>query len=77
MRSNDSVQLVAPPLTWRIASSTTIAVIGLMSKAFLKLANSTTVYGLDDFVKVLDERRDPAKRERGLITVSNHLSVYV
>jgi monolysocardiolipin acyltransferase len=59
---------VAPPLTWRIASTTTVAFIGILAKTFLSLANRTTVHGLDGFTKLLDEREDPYKRERGLIT---------
>jgi monolysocardiolipin acyltransferase len=61
-------QLSAPSLQWRFASSATIALVGVFSKCFLKLANTTKVYGLREFEKLLDERKDPAKRERGLIT---------
>jgi hypothetical protein len=69
MRECDrSPQVATPPLTWRIASTTTIAIVGILSKAFLNIANSTTVHGLDGFVKILDERIDPSKRDRGLIT---------
>jgi monolysocardiolipin acyltransferase len=46
-----------------------------ISKVFLYGLNRTEVIGLQDFLKILDERADPAKRQRGLITVSNHISV--
>jgi monolysocardiolipin acyltransferase len=32
---------------------------------------------MDKFLELLDERADVEGRERGLITVSNHVSVYV
>jgi hypothetical protein len=59
---------VPPSLQWRAASTVTIALTGLASKAFLNFACTKDVYGLDGFVKVLDERKDVAGRERGLLT---------
>jgi hypothetical protein len=77
MRKEDQRQIaVAPPLTWRIASTTTIAVIGILSKSFLGLLNTTKVHGLDGFVRLLDERKDVSKRQRGLIT-GNYTHEYV
>lgn len=56
----------------------TIAAIGLVCKGFLKVGTKDTeTHGLDNFVKLLDERQDISQRERGLLTVSNHTSVYV
>jgi hypothetical protein len=59
---------VPPSLQWRAASTLTIALTGLASKAFLTLACTKEVHGLDGFVKVLDERKDVEGRERGLLT---------
>ncbi|KAI9837721.1 MAG: hypothetical protein M1819_006655 [Sarea resinae] len=48
---------------------------GLISKVFLFGLNKTELHGLDGFRDLLDERRDVQGRQRGLITVSNHVSV--
>jgi monolysocardiolipin acyltransferase len=61
-------ELSAPSLPWRGASRLTITFVGAVSKCFLNLACSTKVHGLDNFTKLLDERRDISKRERGLLT---------
>jgi monolysocardiolipin acyltransferase len=60
--------LAAPSLPWRAASRLTIALVGTASKIFLTLACTTNVVGLDGFTRLLDERRDVAKRDRGLLT---------
>jgi hypothetical protein len=86
-------RLSAPSLPWRAASTFTMSAVGILSKSFLNLACTTKVHGLDGFLKILDQRRDVANRDRGLITgivftssvyelnltitVSNHLSVFV
>lgn len=58
-----------PSLQWRTASTATIAFIGLACKGFLKIGlKKTETHGLDNFIKVLDERQDVGKRERGLLT---------
>ncbi|EOA83178.1 uncharacterized protein SETTUDRAFT_164626 [Exserohilum turcica Et28A] len=49
--------------------------VGLLCKGFLAGLSRVETHGMDDFLKLLDEREAPAKRERGLITVSNHISV--
>ncbi|KAK1828430.1 acyltransferase [Podospora conica] len=64
-----------PSLPWRITSSTIMGLTGLISRGFLLGLNSVEVIGLDKFLALLDSRRDPEKRERGLLTVSNHVSV--
>ncbi|TID15088.1 Lysophosphatidylcholine acyltransferase [Venturia nashicola] len=72
----DNETYTPPSLRWRVASRATIAAIGLACKAFLKVGTkSTETHGLDNFVKLLDERQDISQRERGLLTVSNHTSV--
>jgi monolysocardiolipin acyltransferase len=60
--------LPGPTLPWRAASRITIALIGTASKCFLALACTTNLVGLDRFAKLLDERRDVARRDRGLLT---------
>ena len=48
---------------------------GLISKAFLNIFCKTEVHNLPAFLSILESRRDPQSRTRGLITVSNHISV--
>ncbi|KAF2481247.1 hypothetical protein BDY17DRAFT_317926 [Neohortaea acidophila] len=64
-----------PPLPSRIASTLVIGGVGFLSRSFLYLFSNTETRGLDGFLRFLDKRRDEAERQRGLITVSNHLSV--
>jgi monolysocardiolipin acyltransferase len=61
-------ELSGPSLPWRAASRVTITVIGAVSKCYLTLACTTKVVGLDKFSQILDDRRDVAKRDRGLLT---------
>lgn len=49
--------------------------VGAASRAFLYGLNKVEVTGLDNLLGVLD-RRKSGKRERGLLTVCNHVSVY-
>ena len=51
--------------------------VGFLSRSFLYALSNTETHGLQQFLKILEDRRDVDGRERGLITVSNHLSVYV
>ncbi|KAI9813940.1 MAG: hypothetical protein M1832_006025 [Thelocarpon impressellum] len=64
-----------PSLPWRTGSSVVMAVTGFLSRTFLFGASRPEVHGLDGFLRVLDARRDVDARERGLLTVSNHISV--
>ncbi|KAF3036819.1 hypothetical protein E8E12_006346 [Didymella heteroderae] len=64
----------APSAPWRAASVFTMGAVGLLCKGFLGLNNIET-HGMERFLRLLDERREPKERERGLITVSNHISV--
>jgi len=52
-----------------------MGITGALSRSFLFGLNDTEVIGLDRFLEVLDGRKDVDARERGLITVSNHVSV--
>src|SRR5271167_4991031 len=67
---------------WRIGNRGILSTVGLLSKGFLKLQRNVKVEGMDNFLKILESKRD-----RGIITgilvqgranwaVSNHLSVY-
>jgi hypothetical protein len=48
---------------WRICNRGVIAAVGLASKGFLKLQRNVKVEGLDEFLKILEQKRD-----RGVIT---------
>lgn len=67
----------APSWQWRAASSATMGFIGTLCRSFLYTLATTEVHGLDEFLQLLDERQDVRARTKGLITVSNHISVYV
>ncbi|KAI1261211.1 hypothetical protein F5Y18DRAFT_402945 [Xylariaceae sp. FL1019] len=64
-----------PPLPQRMTSSLIMGLAQGVSRAFLYGLNSVEVTGLQRFLEVLDQRKDIEKRERGLITVSNHVSI--
>lgn len=57
----------APSAPWRVASIFTMGAVGLLCKGFLGL-NKIETYGMERFLRLLDERQDPKERERGLIT---------
>lgn len=61
-------QPAAPSGPWRAASSLTMGAVGLLCRGFLLGLSRTEAHGLDEFLGLLDERRDVAGRERGLIT---------
>ncbi|OAA53379.1 tafazzin [Niveomyces insectorum RCEF 264] len=64
-----------PGLLWRTASTFVMAATGMLARAFLYGLNDVEVVGLDRFLALLDTRKDVDSRQRGLITVSNHVSV--
>ncbi|KAF2634746.1 hypothetical protein P280DRAFT_210124 [Massarina eburnea CBS 473.64] len=68
-------QPAAPSGPWRAGSSFVIGAVGLLCSGFLKGLNQSEAPGLDKFLELLDERQDVEGRQRGLITVSNHISV--
>ncbi|KAL2181393.1 uncharacterized protein P884DRAFT_288620 [Thermothelomyces heterothallicus CBS 202.75] len=67
--------LQRPSLSMRLKSAMIMGMTGVLSKCFLYGFNRVEVTGLSRFLDILDSRRDPAKRQRGLLTVSNHISV--
>ena len=66
-----------PGLAFRMANSFQLGWVGAACRSFLLTFNRLEVHGWDKFQKLLDERDDVGARTRGLITVSNHTSVYV
>ncbi|KIX03587.1 uncharacterized protein Z518_07140 [Rhinocladiella mackenziei CBS 650.93] len=64
-----------PSLFWRAASYQTILVVATLSRFFLYGLNKTEVHGLPRFLELLKARSDYKTRCRGLLTVSNHISV--
>ncbi|KAI9840766.1 MAG: hypothetical protein M1838_003921 [Thelocarpon superellum] len=64
-----------PGLVWRVGSSIVMAVTCFLMRFLLYGANRTSVEGLDGFVRILDQRSNVDGRERGLLTVGNHISV--
>jgi monolysocardiolipin acyltransferase len=57
----------APSAPWRAASSFVMGAVGLLCKGFLGL-NRVETHGMEEFLRLLDEREDVNRRERGLIT---------
>ncbi|KAI9892298.1 MAG: hypothetical protein M1814_001497 [Vezdaea aestivalis] len=66
---------VTPSWPWRTLSTCDISIIGFLSRGFLYGLSKPEVHGLDRFLGILDQREDIAGRSRGLITVSNHVSI--
>jgi monolysocardiolipin acyltransferase len=67
--------LAQPSFFWRSLSHQTVFGISVLSRAFVSLLNKTEVNGLPRFLELLKSRSVPSQRTRGLLTVSNHLSV--
>src|SRR4051794_8449552 len=65
----------APSLLWRGGSYATILGVHAICRAALLAFNRTEVHGLDRFLQLLTARADYKTRTKGLITVSNHISV--
>lgn len=64
-----------PSLFWRSASYQTILTVAAFSRLFLYGLNKTEVHGLPRFLDLLKSRSDYKTRRKGLLTVSNHISV--
>ena len=69
-----------PPLRrglgWRLGSTAVMASVGAVCRGFLYAFNTVEVTGLQNLLGVLDRRKTQGK-DRGLITVCNHLAVCV
>lgn len=57
-----------PGLSWRVKSAMVMGMTGVISRCFLYGFNKVEVTGLSRFLELLESRKDPAKRERGLLT---------
>lgn len=57
-----------PSLPWRIGSAAVIGLVGALTRSFMHGLNTQETHGLDGFLGLLDERVDPEKRQRGLVT---------
>ncbi|KAH6661655.1 tafazzin [Plectosphaerella plurivora] len=66
--------LVKRGLPWRLSSSLVTGLAGAVSRAFLYGLNKVETTGLDNFLKLLDDRV-AGRHKQGLLTVSNHTSV--
>lgn len=66
-----------PGLPWRLASAAVMGSVGALSRGFLYGLNNVEVTGLSNLLRVLDRRKDVENRQRGLLTVCNHVAVYV
>jgi monolysocardiolipin acyltransferase len=64
-----------PSFFWRSASYQTILTTATVTRLFLHGLNHVEVNGLPRFLDLLKSRSDYKTRQRGLVTVSNHISV--
>ncbi|KAJ5727707.1 Phospholipid/glycerol acyltransferase [Penicillium malachiteum] len=64
-----------PSLPWRTWSNMTMWGVAGLCRAFLSGLCHAEVHGGEAFTELLDSRLDPSQRTKGLITVSNHISV--
>lgn len=67
--------LKSPSTAWSAGSHQTILGVATLCRGFLYGLNKPEVHGLPRFLELLKSRKDPELRQRGLITVSNHVSV--
>ncbi|KAI1010238.1 hypothetical protein LB505_012133 [Fusarium chuoi] len=70
----DSEPPAQPSLPWRIASATVMGSVGAFARVFMNGFNTLEVTGLQGLLGVLDRRKREG-RERGLLTVCNHVAV--
>ncbi|KAK2775524.1 hypothetical protein FQN53_003100 [Emmonsiellopsis sp. PD_33] len=67
--------LEQPSGFWRGCSTATLYAVAGACRAFLYGASKLELNGHDKFLQLLESRADLESRTRGLITVSNHISV--
>jgi monolysocardiolipin acyltransferase len=51
--------------------------VGALSRLFMHGLNTVEVTNLNVLLNALDERKAPGGKQRGLLTVCNHVGVYV
>ncbi|KAI0455186.1 acyltransferase [Xylaria acuta] len=73
--SSDKLLPEQPSPPWRMTSSLVMGLTASLSRVFLYGLNSVEVTGLQRFLDILDKRKDVDGRQRGLLTVCNHISV--
>lgn len=64
-----------PDLSHRVGSRLVMGAVGILVRSFMYGLSKPQINGLDKFLELLDERRNINERQRGLITVANHLSM--
>jgi len=64
-----------PSLSWRLGSLAVVSSVSALARGFLYGFNSVEVTGLNNLLGVLDRRKLPGGRDRGLLTVCNHVGV--
>ena len=74
MGSEEDTPQSQPSAPWRAAATFVMGVTGTLFRGLMYGANRPEVHGLDQFLQVLDGRKDVEKRERGLITGMPHIS---
>lgn len=57
-----------PSLPWRLLSSTTMLGVSALCRGFLYGLSHPEVNGLESFLEIIESRKDPAQRSRGLLT---------
>lgn len=57
-----------PSVPWRLLSQATLIGVGALCRGFLFGLSNPEINGLESFLEVLEERRDPTQRSRGLLT---------
>lgn len=57
-----------PSLPWRLTSSATMFGVGALCRAFLHGLSHPEINGLDAFLEILESRKDPSQRTKGLLT---------
>lgn len=67
----------APSLPWRVSSSLIMGLTGGVARSFLYGLNNVETTGLDNFLDILEKRKDIDGRERGLLTGMELYCIYV
>lgn len=63
-----------PSLSWRLSSVAVMTSVASVCRGFLYGFNNVEITGLSNLTDELDQRKEPGGRERGLLTVCNHVS---
>ncbi|KAI0437661.1 acyltransferase [Xylaria telfairii] len=73
--SSDKLPREQPSPPRHMTSSLVMGLTASLSRVFLYGLNSVEITGLQRFLDILDKRKDVDGRQKGLLTVSNHISV--